>query len=234
MSGKLFGVGVGPGDPELVTRKAWRLIEGARVVAYPMPDTGESFARSIVAGAIRADATEIPMVVPMRTGRFPAQDIYEDAAARIAVHLDAGEDVIVLCEGDPFFYGSFMYVFARLSARHPCEIVPGVSSVMAVASALQRPIAGRNDVLSVIPATLDEAEIERRIEGADAVAIMKLGRHMGKVRTVIERMGLADRTGYAAHVSLEGEHLCPLREAPDHPPYFSMLLLYKGSDPWLR
>ncbi|MEZ5837996.1 MAG: precorrin-2 C(20)-methyltransferase [Geminicoccaceae bacterium] len=233
MSGTLYGVGVGPGDPELVTRKAWRLIERARIIAYPAPDSGRSFARSIVAGAIAADAREIPMIVPMRAERFPAQDVYAEAAHEIDRVLDHGEDVVVLCEGDPFFYGSFMYLFNKLSPRHRCEIVPGVSSVMAVAAALQRPISGRNDVLTVIPATLDEEELERRITDAQAVAIMKLGRHMPKVRKILEQLGLAGRTAYAAHASLPTQELATLADAPDDPPYFSMLLLYKGNDPWL-
>lgn len=233
MTGTLYGLGLGPGDPELVTRKAWRLIQETAVIAYPMPDRGESFARSIAAAAIPADAVEIPMVVPMRSERFPAQDIYEHSSAVIARHLDEGSNVAVLCEGDPFFYGSFMYLFARLGGRYDCEIVPGVSSVMAVSAALRRPICGRNDVVSVIPATLEEEEIEARIARSDAVAIMKLGRHFPKVRNLLSRLGLTEQTGYVAHASLPQQTVFPLAQAPDKAPYFSMLLIYKGNDPWL-
>ena len=116
-TGTLYGVGTGPGDPQLVTRRAWSLVESAQVIAYPAPDSGESFARSIVAEAISPDAVEIPMVVPMRTGRAPAQSIYDKGAGDIAAHLAAGRDVVLLCEGDPLFYGSFMYLLVRLLAK---------------------------------------------------------------------------------------------------------------------
>ena len=234
MTGRLIGLGLGPGDPELVTRKAWRLIQHSRIIAYPQPDTGPSFARSIAAAAIGKDVIEIPMIVPMRVDRFPAQDIYEQSAATIATHLDQGHDVSVLCEGDPLFYGSFMYLLARLSGRYETEIIPGVSSVMAVAAALKQPICGRSDVVSVIPATLDEHEIEQRIEASQAIAVMKLGRHMAKMRRILERLSLSAHTGYAGHASLPQQVVAPLCEAPDNPPYFSMLLIYKGDDPWLK
>lgn len=237
MKGTLYGLGLGPGDPELVTRKAWRLIQQTQIIAYPQPDFGPeeapSFARSIAAEAIGDDKFEIPMIVPMRTERFPAQDIYAQSAIKIAQHLDQGRDVAVLCEGDPFFYGSFMYLFARLSEGYLCEIVPGVSSVMAVASALKRPICGRNDTLAVIPGTLPEAEIEKRILGNDAIAIMKLGRHLPKVKAVLQRLGLVEKAGYVSHASLPHQEVWPLEKAPEKAPYFSMLLIYKGDDPWL-
>ena len=151
MTGTLYGIGVGPGDPELMTLKAHRLISTARVVAYPAPDDGDSFARQIAAATIPEDAEEIPMIVPMRVDRFPAQEVYAGAAERIAGHLELGTDVAVLCEGDPFFYSSFMYLFARLAKRFPVEIVPGVTSLTACAAALKRPLTSRNDVLTVLP-----------------------------------------------------------------------------------
>ena len=157
--GRLFGVGTGPGDPLLVTRRAWSLIEKAEVVAYPAPDSGTSFARSIVAEAIRSDAVEIPMVVPMRPGRAPAQAIYDRGAADIALHLEAGRDVVVLCEGDPLFYGSFMYLLVRLADRFDVEIVPGVTSLSACAAAQIRPLVARSDRLTVLPGTLGDADL---------------------------------------------------------------------------
>ena len=233
MTGTLYGIGVGPGDPELMTLKAHRLISEARIVAYPAPDSGESFARSIAAGAMRADAVEIPMVVPMRVERFPAQDVYAGAAKTIAEHLAAGEDVAVLCEGDPFFYGSFMYLFARLSERFPCEVVPGVSSLAACSAALARPLTARNDVLTVIPGPLDDRAMRARIDGAEAVAIMKVGRHLPRLRALIDAMDLTTRAGYVERASLGEQIVLPLADAPDAAPYFSMILIYKGDDPWL-
>jgi len=231
--GTLYGIGVGPGDPELMTMKAHRLIASARILAYPAPDSGTSFARSIAAGAIRADAVEIPMVVPMRVARFPAQDVYAGAAETIAGHLAAGEDVAVLCEGDPFFYGSFMYLFARLSARFPCEIVPGVSSLAACSAALARPLTARNDVLTVIPGPVDDDALRARIEGAEAIAIMKVGRHLPRIRALLDDMDLTARAGYVERASLSEQRVMPLAEAPEGAPYFSMILIYKGNDPWL-
>jgi precorrin-2/cobalt-factor-2 C20-methyltransferase len=232
-TGTLWGVGVGPGDPELMTLKADRLIRAARVVAYPAPDTGESFARAIAAHAIAAGAEEIPMIVPMRVDRFPAQEVYAASAERIARHLEAGEDVVVLCEGDPFFYGSFMYLFARLAERFAVEVVPGVSSLGACAAALKRPLTARNDVLTVIPGPLPDEALRARIEAAEAIAIMKVGRHLGRIRTLLDTMGLGSRAGYVERASLDAQSVRPLAEAPDPAPYFSMILIYKGDDPWL-
>lgn len=235
MSGRLFGLGVGPGDPELITMKAHRILTAAPVVAYPAPDTGDSFARSIVAAYLTGSQVEIPIVVPMRVERFPAAEVYDKASAEIAAHLDAGRDVAVLCEGDPFFYGSFMYLFERLGQRYSTEIVPGVSSLMASASALKRPLAARNDVLTVVPGTMPDAELEQRIAGADAVAIMKVGRHLPRIRALIERMGVMGAAGYCERVSLEEEKILPLESVTAHAaPYFSMILIYKGGEEWIR
>lgn len=225
MTGTLFGVGVGPGDPELVTLKAHRLITGAAVVAYPAPDSGESFARRIVAEFLSEDAIEIPMVVPMRVARFPAQTVYDAGAAEIAEHLEAGRNVFVLCEGDPFFYGSFMYLFARLEGRFPVEIVPGVSSLGAVTAAAQRPLCAREEVLTVLPATLDAEVLRDRLAGANAAAIMKLGRHFAKARGVVAELGLTERAMFVRHASLPEQEVTPLADAPDVAPYFSMILI---------
>ena len=233
-SGTLRGIGVGPGDPELMTLKAARLIRAARVVAYPAPDSGQSFARSVAAGLIARDAIEIPMVVPMRPDRFPAQEVYGQAARAIAGHLDGGTDVVVLCEGDPFFYGSFMYLHARLAARHAVEVVPGVSSLGACAAALGRPLVARNGVLSVLPGPLPDDELRPRIEAADAVAILKVGRHMARLRALIGSLGLTGRAAYVERASLPQGRACPLADAPDDAPYFSMILIGRTEDPWLR
>ena len=233
MTGTLYGVGVGPGDPELMTLKAHRLIASAKVVAYPAPDSGESFARSIAASSIPEDAIEIPMIVPMRVERFPAQDVYAKSADAIAGYLEQGDDVVVLCEGDPFFYGSFMYLFARLADRFPTEIVPGVSSLGACSAALRRPLTARNDVLTVIPGPLPDDEMRAKIDAAEAVAIMKVGRHLSRIRALLDEMGLTAQAGYIERASLDEQIVLPLADAPHSAPYFSMILIYKGDDPWL-
>ncbi|MEM1130827.1 MAG: precorrin-2 C(20)-methyltransferase [Pseudomonadota bacterium] len=229
MSGTLFGVGTGPGDPELMTLKADRLIRNATVVAYPAPDSGQSFARSIAADVIDPGAREIPIVIPMRSERFPAQDIYDQAAAEIASELEAGQDVVVLCEGDPFFYGSFMYLFARLAGRFPTEIVPGVSSLSAVTAAARSPLCARSEVLTVLPATLPTDSLEERLAGGGATAIMKLGKNFNKVRQVLDRMNLTENSIFVRHASLKQELVCPLVEAPETAPYFSMIVI-PGAD----
>ena len=123
------------------------------------------------------------MVVPMRTGRAPAQSIYDTAASTIATHLDAGSDVVVLCEGDPLFYGSFMYLLARLKDGYDVEIVPGVTSLTACAAAHVHPLVARNDILTILPGPLDDIVLVEKIAAADAVAIMKIGRHKPRLKT---------------------------------------------------
>jgi precorrin-2/cobalt-factor-2 C20-methyltransferase len=233
MTGKLYGVGLGPGDPDLMTLRAHRLIAGASVVAYPALAGGDSFARAIAADVIPAAAREIVMDVPMTVDRAPAQAAYDKGAAEIAAALEAGEDVICLCEGDPFFYGSFMYLFARLSERFEVEVVPGVTSITTCAARAGVPLAARNERLTVLPGPLPEAELRSRIEGAESVAIMKVGRHLAKIRGVIEALGLTEKAMYIERASLPEEVVCPLKEAPEKAPYFSMILLVKGGDPWL-
>jgi len=233
VTGVLYGVGVGPGAPDLLTLRAARLIEGAGVVAYPTLAGAESFARSIVAGLIPRDAVEIVMDVPMSPDRAPAQAAYDAGAARISQALDQGRDVVCLCEGDPFFYGSFMYVFARLSGRYRVEVVPGVTSVTACAAVAGMPLVARNERLTILPGPLPEAALRARIEGAESVVIMKVGRHLGKIRTVIAGLGLTEQAVYVERASLPDQVVCPLSQAPDAAPYFSMILVTKGADPWL-
>jgi len=233
MSGTLYGIGLGPGDPELMTLKAHRLISAAKVVAYPAPDTGDSFARSIAANAISSNATEIPIVIPMRVERFPAQTVYDEAATAIGSHLDEGTDVAVLCEGDPFFYGSFMYLFGRLAEKYTAEIVPGVTSMTACAAMAARPLCARNEILTVVPAPIDEALLRDRLQTSGAAVIMKVGRHLDKVRKVIEDLNLTDRAIYVAHASLPQQAVVPLVDAPETAPYFSMILI-GGTDPYAK
>ncbi|SHF30906.1 precorrin-2/cobalt-factor-2 C20-methyltransferase [Litoreibacter ascidiaceicola] len=233
MSGTLYGVGLGPGDPELITLKAARLIENATTIAYPTLAGGDSFARSIAADLIAKGTNEIRMDVPMSTERQPAQDAYDTGAAEIAAVLETGEDVVCLCEGDPFFYGSFMYLFARLSSRFDTQIIPGVTSVTACAARAAMPLAARNERLTILPGPLPEDELRTRIDGAESVVIMKVGRHLPKIRAVIDDLGLTDQAMYVERATLPEEVVLPLSQAPEKAPYFSIILLTKGADPWL-
>ena len=216
-----------------MTLRAHRLISGAAVVAYPARAGGASFARSIAAGVIASGVREIVMDVPMTVERGPAQAAYDKGAAAIAEELEAGRDVVCLCEGDPFFYGSFMYLFARLNGRFRVEVVPGVTSVTACAARSGKPLVARNERLTVLPGPLPEDELRARIEGAESVAIMKVGRHLGKIRAVIDDLGLTAQAIYVERASLPEEVICALADAPADAPYFSMILLTKGADPWL-
>jgi precorrin-2/cobalt-factor-2 C20-methyltransferase len=235
MSGTLYGLGVGPGDPELLTLKALRILQRVKVIAWPAPDDGVSFARSIVAQYISADQLEIPIIVPMKVERYPAKEVYDKAAKRIASHLESGSDVAVLCEGDPFFYGSFMYLFERLEGAYNCEIVPGISSMMAASAAIKQPLAARNDVLSIIPAPLADEEITARLSVSSAVAFIKVGRHFKRVRALIEKAGLLESAAYVERASLDNQRMMPLASvADDAVPYFSMILIYKGAEEWIE
>src|SRR5439155_4007305 len=138
------------------------------------------------------DAVELPIALPMRSEREPARDAYDAAARDIAAHLDQGRDVAFLCEGDPFFYGSFMYLFTRIAAAHNTVVVPGITSLTACAAAIGRPLAARNDVLKVLPATLDPRRLRAEIESGESIAIIKVGQHFEKVGAMLADLGLTD------------------------------------------
>jgi len=233
MNGKLYGIGLGPGDPELMTLKAARLIGAATCVAYPMLETGASFARAIAQDHLRDGVQEIAIAIPMTVARKPAQDAYDLGADEIRKVLKTGRDVVVLCEGDPFFYGSFMYLFSRLSEDFQVEIVPGVNSVSACASVVERPLVARSEVLTIVPATLPADDLSVKIANAEAIALMKVGRHLSKVKDILKAQNLMDYAHYVERATLPNQKVMPLGDAPDVAPYFSMILVSKGNDPWL-
>jgi len=233
VTGTLYGLGIGPGDPELITLKALRLLQAAPVLAYPAPEEGDSLARAIVAGHLPGGQTEIVLRMPMVAARFPAQEVYDWAAGEIGGHLAAGRDVAALCEGDPFFYGSFMYLFGRVAERFPVEVVPGVSSLTACAAVLGAPLAARNDVLSVVPATLEPQVLSQLLRDADAAAIIKVGRHLPKVRKVLRVLGLLDRARYVERATMSEQRILPLQDVEvDSAPYFSMILVHRRGEAW--
>ncbi len=233
MTGTLYGLGIGPGDPELITLKAHRLLQACPVIAYPAPDRGDSLARAIVDPHVPAGRTEIVIRMPMVSTRFPAQEVYDQAAEELGGHLAAGRDVAVLCEGDPFFYGSFMFLFARLAEDHPVEVVPGVSSLTACAAVLGAPLAARNDVLAVIPAQLEPAALKARLQEVDAAAIIKVGRHFAKVRRVLAELELSEGARYVEHATMGSQKILPLDQvAEGAAPYFSMILVHRRGEAW--
>lgn len=233
MTGTLYGLGVGPGDPELLTLKALRLLRSVDLVAYPALEDGDSLARAIVAEHLPDGIAEYAIRIPMTVAREPAQAVYDRAAADLGAVLDAGRAVAVLCEGDPFFYGSFMYLFGRLAERHRVEVVPGVSSLTACAARLGSPLAARNDTLAVLPAPLDDAVLAARLDGVDAAAIIKVGRHFPRIRALLDRLGLADRARYVERATMGAERILPLEAVEaDGAPYFSTILIHRRGEAW--
>lgn len=226
MSGTVYGLGVGPGDPELLTLKALRILRSVAVIAYPAPETGDSFARQIAAPHLPGGQQEIAIRMPIADGQFPKADVYDRAARDILAHTAAGRDVAVLCEGDPFFYGSFVYLYERLAGSGPVQVIPGVSSLMACAGVAGLPLARRNEALTVVPAPMPDADLNAHLRGTSALAIVKLGRHLGRVQALLEQRRRSAGALVVERASLSQQRVTPLSEYPgDAAPYFSMLLV---------
>ncbi|MEV5982928.1 precorrin-2 C(20)-methyltransferase [Streptomyces sp. NPDC052114] len=232
--GRLYGVGLGPGDPSLMTVRAVEAIAAADVVAYHSARHGRSIARSIAAAHIRADHIEEALVYPVTTEttdhpggyRGALDDFYEEAAARLAVHLDAGRTVAVLAEGDPLFYGSYQHMHKRLAHRYPTEVVPGVTSVSAAAARLGEPLVEAEEVLTILPGTLPEEELAARLAATDSAVVMKLGRTFGKVRGALDRAGRLEEARYVERATMKGERTGRLADVdPESVPYFSVAVL---------
>ena len=234
MTGRFYGVGLGPGDPELVTLKAARLIAGADVVAYHAGADKESNARRIAADLIPADAIEEELRYPVTTGHTAhpggytgaMAEFYEQSADRLAVHLEAGRTVVLLAEGDPLFYGSYMYMHDRLSPRFPTEVVPGVPAFAAATAAVASPLVRQTDVLTILPGTLPEPELARRLADTDGAIIMKLGRRFPAVRSALEQAGRLEHALYVERASMPSERWLPVADVdPATVPYFSLIVV---------
>ncbi len=226
MTAPLSFVGVGPGDPELITLKAARLISAADTVAYPAPNGGASAARAIAARHLSDGQRELPLHLPMRIDPEPAQAAYDRAVAGLRAERGAGRSVVVLCEGDPFFYGSAMYLYDRLKDDGGIEVVPGVSSLTACAAVAGRPLAARNDTLSVLPAPLDDAALDGHLALGGGAVILKVGRHLARLRALLRTRGLEDTAVLVEQATRGDQRITPLPELEDdHSPYFSTLLV---------
>ncbi|ORV61697.1 ATP-binding protein [Mycobacterium europaeum] len=235
--GTLWGVGLGPGDPELVTVKAARVIGEADVVAYHSARHGRSIARGIAEPYLRPGQIEEHLIYPVTTevtdhpGGYAGalEDFYVEAAARIAAHLDAGRNVALLAEGDPLFYSSYMHLHTRLTERFDAVIVPGVTSVSAASAAIATPLVAGDEVLSVLPGTLPVAELTRRLADADAAVVLKLGRSYHAVREALSASGQLDDAYYVERASTAGQRILPAADVDEAGvPYFSLAMLPGG------
>jgi len=233
-AGRLFGLGVGPGDPELITVKALRLLREAPVVAYFVAKGKKGNAFGIIEAHLQPAQTLLPLVYPVTTEALPAPlsyeqviaDFYDQASVEVAAHLNAGRDVAVICEGDPMFYGSYMYLHDRLAERYPTEVIPGVCSMLGGAAVLGAPLVYRNQSLSVLSGVLPAEELKRRLADAEAAVIMKLGRNLPKVRQVLTELGLDGRALYVERATMANQKIVPLAEVdPMSSPYFSLVVV---------
>jgi precorrin-2/cobalt-factor-2 C20-methyltransferase len=240
VTGRLHGIGVGPGDPELLTLKALRLLQSSDVVAHFAARGRPGNARTVVDPHLRAHQRELRLEYPITTEAVPAGtsyetllvDFYDGAAKQVAELLDAGADVAVVCEGDPFFYGSYMYVHTRLASRYPTTVVPAVPAMLAGAAVLGAPLVCRDEVLCVLSGVLPADEIEARLRTAGAAVIMKLGRNLPKVRAAVERAGLLEHARYVERATMTTERVLPLAEVdPASAPYFSMVVIPSRTAP---
>lgn len=233
-TGRLYGVGLGPGDPALMTVRAVEVIAEADVVAYHSARHGRSIARAIAERHIRPDHVEEALVYPVTTEttdhpggyRGALEEFYAEAAARLAVHLDAGRTVAVLAEGDPLFYGSYMHMHKRLADRYPTEVVPGVTSVSAAAARLGTPLVEGEEILTILPGTLPEEELTARLAATDSAVVMKLGRTFPAVRRAFEASGRLPEARYVERATMAGERTGDLAGTDaDSVPYFAVAVL---------
>ncbi|MGR3803321.1 MAG: precorrin-2 C(20)-methyltransferase [Marinibacterium profundimaris] len=231
--GVVHGVGLGPGDQELMSVRADRLIRNARHVAFFRKKGRAGQARRIVEGMIAEGATEHPMEYPVTT-EIPVSDprynqilsaFYAECTERLTKLAEVGEDVVVLCEGDPFFYGSFMHLHSRLQV--PVEVIPATTGMSAAWTATGMPVTWGDDVLTVLMGTLGEDDLVRHMEAADAVVVMKIGRNFEKVRRALTRAGRAEAAWIVEFAAMPQQTVRKLAEVGDGvTPYFSIVIVH--------
>lgn len=233
--GTLYGLGLGPGDPDLMTVRAHRLLGSTRQIAFFRKAGRPGQSRQIVDTVLGDDAIEHPMEYPVTT-EIPVRDprykkalsaFYEECTAYLRKLVDGGEDVIVLCEGDPFFYGSFMHLYVRLKDDVPIEVVPAVTGMSAAWTATGQPIAWGDDVLCVLMGTLPEDVLVGHMEKSDALVIMKLGRNFKKVHRALRSANRHDDAWLIEYASMPAQSVRRLCDAEcDDAPYFSVIVVH--------
>ncbi len=234
MTGRLYGVGTGPGDPELLTLKAVRAIGEADVLAYFAKAGRPGNGRTIVEGLLKPGMVELPLYYPVTVEIEKEHDdyksqitaFYDASAAAVAEHLGAGRTVAILSEGDPMFYGSYMHLHVRLAGRFPTEVIPGITAMSGCWSLSGLPIVQGDDVLSVLPGTMGEEQLSRRLVDTQAAVIMKVGRNLPKIRRALSSAG---RLGEAVYVERgttpAGKSMRLSEKLDDTAPYFSLVLV---------
>ncbi len=235
--GTLYGVGLGPGDPELVTLKAARIIAATPVIAHFRKRGRPGHARTIAASLIPVAAVEAAFEYPVTTEIdfhddsyiSAMRDFYFECAAAIARHLENGLDVALLCEGDPFFYGSFLHMYDRIRAHHRVIVIPGITGMSGCWTAADQPITYGDDVLTVLPGTLDAETLTSRVRNTDAAVIMKVGRNLEKIKGALRDAGRLADAIYVERGTMRDQRVMPLAALDDAPaPYFSIILLPGG------
>ncbi len=232
--GRIICTGLGPGDPDLMSVRAHRLVTTARQVAHFRKAGRPGQARRIVDGLLAPEAVEYPMEYPVTTElRFDSPEydavlsgFYDHWAARL-LDLSKQDDVIVLCEGDPFFYGSFMHIYNRLRDLVDVDVVPGITGMSGCWTASGQPITWGDDVLSILMGTLPEAELARHMAEADALVVMKTGRNLAKIRDALAKAGRLDAAWLIEEGTMPGQKIQKLADyVPDSCGYFSIVLVH--------
>ncbi len=234
LKGKVTGVGTGPGDPELLTLKAVRAINDADVIAFFCKKGSTGNGRAIVEAHIRPGTLELPLVYPVTVEtqkdeadyKGPIADFFDKSAEDIAVLLDAGKNVVVLSEGDPLFYGSYMHLHLRLQNRYQAEVVAGVTAMSGCWSMTGLPLVQGDDILSVLPGTLSEEKLAERLANTDGAVIMKVGRNLPKIRRALASVGKLSGALYVERGTMANGAAQRLEDRDESPaPYFSIVLV---------
>jgi len=225
MQGKFYGIGVGPGDPELITLKAYNILSNIGIIAFPIFSSRPSFAFSIIEEFVKKDVKKIELNIPF-TDSTAREKAYDLSAEFIANELEIGNDVALICEGDPFIYGSFIYIWDKLKEKYGYEIIPGISSIIAGPNRLNIPIACGNDIISILPGPLEDHILKKSIMNSDVTMILKVGRHFDRLRNLLRELALLDNSYYISNATLENQYMEKLSElTQNREDYFSMILI---------
>ncbi len=233
MIGTLYLVGVGTGDPELLTIKAVRILKETPVISFGQKPNTSSRALGIAKNFLSKDAILLPINIPMEIKREPAKKAYDEAAKKIEQHLKEGQNVAYICEGDPLFYASAMYLIERLKSKIKIEVIPGITSLQAASSALVQPLVSRNEILKILPATLDDERLLVELKNAQAVALIKIGRHFARIKNLLKKSGHIEGAKIVINASCENQQIINVGDYDkDELPYFAIIISHKGGEVW--